>query len=252
MSATPCAKQRLVDLHFRAAIDPDQERELRAHLPTCDACRRRYGKQALLAKLDPAAPNAQDRLARGLGFSPRKKSWLQLPVMVPAGLAAAAALLVVVNVAHRPSDDGFSARGGNAPASVEVRAYRIAQGKSEPLAKSIPANAELAFAYANRADKRYLMIFGVDEHKHVYWFHPSWTDATQTPRAIAAKSTLTLEELPEAVSQHFDGRALHLVGLFLDQPMDVKQLEALVQAAPDGVPSPTGALTWRQDLEVAP
>jgi hypothetical protein len=253
MSPAPCDQRPLVDGHFGPGLSPEKERALRAHLPTCASCHAHYERHLLLARLDPAALSAEDRLGRGLGFAPHREGWFSFASAMPLALAGAAAVLLLLALPLRPHSAGeFTARGApeGAPAAVEVRVYRVVAGHPEPVGSTIPAEAELAFAYANRAGKRYLMLFGVDEHKHVYWFHPSWTDPAQDPPAIQAEATPALKELPEAVTQKLDGHRLHLVGLFLEQPLSVKQVEALVAASAEGRPHPPGALEWDAELQV--
>ncbi|WP_426756059.1 hypothetical protein [Myxococcus sp. Y35] len=63
-----CDLLPLVDSHFSGRIAPPDERRMREHLPDCAHCRERYERQLLLARLDPAAPDARTRLARGLGL----------------------------------------------------------------------------------------------------------------------------------------------------------------------------------------
>ena len=80
------------------------------------------------------------------------------------------------------------------------------------------------------------MIFGIDEHRHVYWFYPSWTDAQSDPPAVAAPASMVLRELPDAVTQKLDGNLLQVEALFLDAPLTVKQVEGRI-ASFDGQPA---------------
>ncbi|AKQ70159.1 hypothetical protein A176_007071 [Myxococcus hansupus] len=68
----PCDLLPLVDRHFSARITPPDERRMREHLQDCAHCRERYERQLLLARLDPSAPDARTRLARGLGLEARR------------------------------------------------------------------------------------------------------------------------------------------------------------------------------------
>jgi hypothetical protein len=262
MKTETCAQQRLVDGHFDSGLDPSSEHRLREHLLDCVSCRERYQRQLLLARLDPVAPDAQFRLARGLGLpsgTPSMWQWFSMPSFelrrasfAVAGLAALALVLVIAGHGRTNTNalDGYEARGGHAPLPVEVRVYRIQAGTPEPLGDELGAEQELAFAYANRSDKRWMMIFGVDEHRHVYWYFPSWTDPAQDPQSVPAGPSIELKELPEAVTQRLDGNQLHLVGLFSDQPLNVKQVEELVSQSPDGRPVVAGALSWDADFQV--
>ncbi len=63
-----CPERAKVDLHFERRISVDDERAMREHLPSCAECKKRYERQLLLEKLDPAAAGPGARLARGLGL----------------------------------------------------------------------------------------------------------------------------------------------------------------------------------------
>jgi hypothetical protein len=219
MTTSACAQSGLVDLHFALRIEPAQEAELRRHLGGCDGCRDRYRRQLLLSQLDPRARSPEDRLARGLGLREAKtpRRWLAI---LTAGAAVAAGL------ALWPSADGaFTARGGAAaPSSVVV--YRVsASGETRPAGAAIAPSDELAFAYRNPEGRKYLLVFAIDEHQHVYWYHPAWTDPAQDPQAVAIRRTTELVELPEAVAQKLDGQSLSLRMVLLDAPARVQDVE---------------------------
>jgi MFS family permease len=65
--------RELVERHFAGTILPVEERSLRPHLPGCDPCRDYYERHLVLARLDPEALSAQERLARGLGLRARRE-----------------------------------------------------------------------------------------------------------------------------------------------------------------------------------
>jgi hypothetical protein len=234
MSApAPCDFQRRVDDHFERVISPGEERSLREHLPGCERCRAYYERRMLLARLDPSAPSAADRLLGGLGLH-RQRRWGN--TMGWLGIAATAAIAGAVVFGHVSSprlvDDGFAARG-NGPARNNVQAFALLKGHiSQPLQGHMSVSDELAFSYENPESKPYLMIFGVDEHRHVYWYYPSWTDPAQPPTSAPAEKSSGVHELPEAVRQAIDGRHLALHGVFLDAPISVLDVEKQVQAQP--------------------
>jgi hypothetical protein len=218
MTAASCASARLVDLHFSLRISPAQQRELRAHLERCDACRERYQRQLLLARLDPGAAPAEDRLARALGLSQRgaRRPWLTL-------IAAAAAAAAALAFWPRPDAD-FAARGRLASLPTMV-VYRVNASGARPASESITASDELAFAYRNPQGRRFMMIFGIDEHRHIYWYHPAWTDPARNPSAVPIQTATDPVELPEAISHNLDGRQLTLHALLLDEALPVRELE---------------------------
>jgi hypothetical protein len=175
---------------------------------------------------------------------------MRLGLMTAA--AAAAALLLRVH----PGAGGFSARGNveaPPPPASRVLVYDVRRGLPPAPAGDVLQNGdELAFAYENGAAKRRLAVFGVDEHGHVYWFHPAWTREADDPAAIPIESDDKRHELPEAVLQRFDGRHLEIRSVFLDEPVTVRQIEALLRQNPRGVLPLAGAVETSLTLEVTP
>ncbi len=254
MTAAACPLRGLVDAHFAGRIRPAEEQRLRQHLPDCPVCHRRYERQLLLAGLDPAAPDAKTRLARGLGLNAAPPFAWRLPTLGAALATAAALCLVLLLPRGGPvSEDGFSARGGGVEAEAPVVIYRLgADGGSEPLAGAMGARDELAFAYRNPEGRPFLMVFGLDEHGHVYWYHPSWSDAAQDPAAVAVQAGEHLVELPEAISQHLDGQELTVHAVFLDAPWTVRQMEDRLARGPEALAREPGMTVSVQRVEVRP
>jgi hypothetical protein len=228
-----CPEQEKVDRHFGGAISPNNERAMREHLPLCAACHARYERWLLLSRLDPEALPPEVRIGRGLGLRSGARVIRPLGIALAATLvAAAAAVLLWV---HSGADSlAFTARGGKAQGDVSrVFVYDVRPDKPAELASGTVARGdELAFAYENGAAKTRLMIFGVDEHRHVYWFYPAWVSETENPVAIPIERDALRHELPEAVRQKFDGAHLEIRSLFVDAPVTVAQVEAMIQVDP--------------------
>jgi hypothetical protein len=258
---------------------------MRALLPTCSDCHAFYERHLLLASLDPSGVPIETRLARGLGINqprvPRRAfaGWLSL---CGAGVAAVIMVGVVRRVppprsAHEippatvtmPMEMNAAdvvARGG--PANVaaaqkpELQVYRIFTGKkgtstSEKVDEFIYAGDELAFAYRNPAGKGRLLVFAEDEHGHVYWYHPGWSDAGQNPKGVPISAAPGLHELQEAVLHKFDGERIMIHALFTDRELSVRQIETVVasmrQRRSSGPPEPLavpGAIDVVQPLRV--
>jgi len=257
------ARDAIAD-HFAGAGVPAAEQEMRAHLPTCPDCHAFYERHLLFASLDPAGVPIETRLGRGLGIRPARVprraffGWLSL-----CGAAVAALLLVFHTHGGSPGESGPGPRGvtpaapglaepsgegvasRGAPANVaaarapEVQVYRIFTGRrgsntSEKADGFVYAGDELAFAYRNPAGKGRLLVFAVDEHGHVYWYHPGWSDAGQNPTAVPISAEPGLHELPAAVLHKFDGERIMIHALFTDRELSVRQIEAAVASAQRG------------------
>ncbi len=255
-----CIERALVDGHFEGRLTPAQESRLRAHLPMCAECTEYYERRVLFASLDPAALPLEERLAIGLGL-PRVESdaYAGPPADAPAAsarrgrvvatviaLVAAAAVLLFWFLGKRPADEGFASRGGH-PSAPVVRVFQSASGGvPAPLIGPIHRTTELAFAYESTPDYDTLMIFGLDEHGHVYWYHPAWTEPSANPSAVPAATTPELHPLREAIAHELDGRTLELHALFSHQRRTVREVEAALA----GKKAPLGPFTLPATIDV--
>ena len=250
---TPCPQRPSIARHFEGTISPEGERALREHLPLCAACHAHYERWLLLSRLDPEALSAETRISRGLGLGRRPSTFRRFGMPASATLvAAAAALLLWLRATSEPN--GFTARGGGPPAKVSrVFVYDVKPGKpAERASDSIGRGDELAFAYENGAAKNRIMVFGVDEHRHVYWFYPAWVNPSENPVAVPIEHDDRRHELPDAVRQDFDGSRLEIRSVFLDAPLAVAELEAMLRDHPVGPLPIEGAVEAAVPFAVAP
>jgi hypothetical protein len=221
---TTCPQRKLVDRHFAASITTREERILRDHLPGCDACRARYERYLLLARLDRSVPPASQRIARGLGVSPRRR-WIVAPLAAGLSVAAIAAVLMI----PRGRAPEFTPRGGAQDrAGQAVRVYRIAGPgtTAQPIFDgAIRSGDELAFAYENQHGWKRLLIYATDATGRRYWYHPAWTDPAATPVATAIEPGAARRELPEAVAQPLPLGRVWLHAVFTDEAIDVRTIE---------------------------
>jgi hypothetical protein len=245
-NVVPCdgRARALVDAHFRGRIAPDAERAMRAHVTDCAACRSYYERHMILAEIDPRAKRegAEARIARGLGLLP-SRSWLggapsralRVAPLAWAACAAAIALFAIFPKRHHDAND-FTARGVTSMGEeARVFVYRM-----QPLARldearpdgdrQIRKNDALAFAYTNPRGYEHLLVFGVDEHRHVYWYYPAWTNAAEDPRAIAIDGGRDTRELPHAIRHDLDGQTLTIFAVFTHDEPSVRGVEAIVAA----------------------
>ena len=261
--------RRAIDAHFAGRAVPRLEAAMRAHTLDCASCRSYYDRHLLLARLDPTALDAEARIARGLGLEDRPRArgrragWLAalaLPV-------AAGAILLAWPERHAehpgppPSNGAFTARAGArlGPRDREpaLWIYRLeAGGPVRVVEGRVQAADELAFAYANPAGKSHLLVFGVDEHRHVYWFHPAWAPGQSPPKAVPAAPGPGPHELGEAIQHRVDGGRLIVRALLADRPLGVAEVEARIRDAPswDALAfSPSDAIqVVGQTLQVSP
>ena len=230
---------RLVDVHFRGDISSTNERWMRAHLNGCASCRDRYERRQHLTAVDPEGRlSARERLGRGLGLAPmpatvrtrRLGAWGAIP-------AAALLLCLGIGLGRQLSHPALppQARGGDPSLHSQLLVYEIGRGRPVRQAlRQIRRDSGLAFAYLNAAHKQRLMIFGVDDHRHIFWYQPAWTDPRDDPAAVPLAEDAAVHEIPQAVTHPLRGGHLQLFGAFGDQPLTVREVEAAVRrAAPD-------------------
>lgn len=256
MMPSTCALRALVDRHFSGSIRPTDERQLREHLPSCTPCRDHYERHLLLARLEPGALDARTRLGRGLGVEVREERPSWRPALAVLAMACVALLMVRVPWRDASSPGEFTPRGSGQAEASRLMVYAVgANGVPAPVGEALDARQELAFAYRNPDARRYLLVFGVDEAGRVYWYHPSWTDPGDNPQALPIHPGDAPWELPEAISQPLAAGRLTVHGVFLDEPMTVRELEAGLAAAGDGGVGealPPGADVTSLELHVLP
>ena len=240
---------RSIDAHFEGRISVSAEAEMRAHLPSCHRCREEYERRLVVARLDPRAAPAHDRMTYGLGFSPpRSRRWSLWAITAGVPVAAAAGITLVLAWAERPrlapleDPSGFVSRvsrSGEASAPI-FWTYRLdSTGHPSLVGSAIDASDELAFAYSNAVGGRYLVIVAVDEYGHVFWFHPAWPKDTPAPRSMPAALGPGPHELGQAIRHDFDGRRLDLYAILSSRQLEATEVEERIRRA---VPGPLTAL----------
>jgi hypothetical protein len=225
---TSCEMKSLVDRHFSGKLRPEEEKKLRDHLSSCRSCRSHYEHLMLQSRIDPKSMDARSRIAVGLGILPRRKS--PMPSLLALSAALAAALMLIVFLPGNPGrEEGFAARGHEG-GQVNLLVYRLQPGKPPALAAGeISRSDELAFAYENRTGKKRLLVFGVDEDKYIYWYHPAWTKESDNPVAVPIQSDDAIHELPAAVAHQIQGSSLRIYAIFTDEPISVRQAEEMIR-----------------------
>jgi hypothetical protein len=233
VSETRHRERKLIDRHFSGRSTPAAEASLRAHLDGCGACRAYYDRHLVLAGLDPAAPTDAARLAPGLGFTlpPRPARLFPLRLAVAAAAMAVVAFMVI---RQRAVDPEFTARGaGRAAPALHI--WRTLDRTTNPAVTAVDEGAsiaaageELTFSYENPTDYTHLMILGVDEYGHVYWYHP---DAEADTVAIAIAAGGGPHKLTVGIVQAYEGHSLRVLSLWATEPLATAKVAGLVDAA---------------------
>lgn len=237
-----CSRRQLVDDHFANRTDAVAEQAMREELARCPECTAWYERHLLFGQLTGTdAP--RDRLMRAHGLRGTSVRWTRF--LVPALVASAAVVLAVVVLPRRSTDDAFTPRGAGIH-DVALDLFQVTATGSTRVGASVSAHDALAFSYQNGAGKKWLMVYAVDAAGRVYWYHPAWEDAALTPQAVAIEPGATWHELPDAVTQPLPVGRLELHALFLDDRLNVKDVEAAL-----GQPV-KGALDVVRVLEVRP
>jgi hypothetical protein len=133
--------------------------------------------------------------------------------------------------------------------------YRIpSSGAPIAVDRSMDRHDELAFAYSNPGGWPYALVFAVDEHAHVYWYHPAWRVGAPPPVAVSARSGPGPFELPSATRHVFDGRRLFVYAAFARRPVGVDEIEraSRVTGRPDDLQLSGDLQVVRRSLEITP
>jgi hypothetical protein len=241
---------------------------LALHLDSCSRCRgsaervrglaQQIGRAVGPGRPDPAF--VAEVLAR-TAVEPAPRPLLGLALLGGA-LAAALALMLVL---PRSALDPPVARGSLAGDGPEALARRLgvlvsSEGRwLEPGARFV-AEEGLRFRVANRShSERFLLLFGVDRAGTVHWFHPAYLSARDDPSSIPVPATPEVRDLAEVVAP--DGAAegrFVIVALFTEQPVRVKEVEALLSNRPTVAPGAVLERRWPKarvqqlEVEVAP
>jgi hypothetical protein len=227
---------RSIDAHFAATISADKESALRQHLPQCASCRSYYERHLVFETLDPRGRGPEARIAVGLGIRRRRRPATPFALGATALAALVLAPPLLGSVISSRQAPEFAPRGTiDESAAPHLMIYRLRPDRAPELVHGmIGSRDELAFAYTNPDGFERLLIFGFDEHRHVYWYHPAWSHEGENPVGIAVARGPEVHELAEAVTQRLDGHTLRIVGLFTRDNISVRQVERVIKDAPKG------------------
>jgi hypothetical protein len=202
----------------------------------------------LLATEDQAsdAPLARrDRLERVLFDRPKQRLSTQRFILSAAALvvciACVSALLHLWPDPQRASrvsssaGSGLQIKGGDEGIIAEDRyvsvvAYRHLRPSKRyiEVERSFRHDEPLAFAYSNGGPSPFthLLVFGIDDRGIVYWYHPEFSDQTDSPRSVSIEAGSDIE-LPAQIRHRYQGSTLRVFALFSRRAIEVKRVEAI-------------------------
>ncbi|MEQ8279446.1 MAG: hypothetical protein RMA76_18575 [Deltaproteobacteria bacterium] len=213
-------------------LSPEEDRELQALLRESEELRAEYRKLVEMERgLEGAdIPNAQLERLLARGAPPARQVAEAPPVRrlptfaVAGGLAAACVLIAVLAW----PEGGVGVRGGEATGRTAWLSVFLESGEGlEPATPSVPADAGWAFAYTNlrESKSRHLAVVGLDAAGHAHWFHPAYTDASQSPRSVRIEAGAADRELGEVVRIQPAPGPMRVCGLFTVVALDVAAVD---------------------------
>jgi hypothetical protein len=237
--STPCsATEDLIRL-LDGELTENRAGLLRAHATGCRACAAELRlHERLVARIADPVPGldggatvaaAMGRLdaapaapALGARWRPGPRTW--------AGLAAAAALLLVVNLPHRRADV-FTARGAQVAWSQRVGVELWALegqprrlGPGDHLERGVP----VLVSYSNMDPAAaYLLAYAIDERGEVHWLYPAFTSPIGDPEALRLEGAVVHRALTDsAIFEDVPAGALRFVTVVTRQPHRISEIEA--------------------------
>jgi hypothetical protein len=222
---TRCPNEHEVDRHFEGRGGVEHELALRQHLLDCEQCRARHRRWSLYERLALPSNARSVRLSKALGFSPpepprfamRRQVWASALVLT---VAVAAAVLTL----GRAPDEPPRPRGAQAT-SPSLVVHAIDASGPRRVQRDFRSGDELAFTYLNLSHRRFLLLYAVDEHAHVYWFAPTWRSQDENPTAVAIAADDAPHELGLATRHTWDAQSIALHAVFTDEAVAVKEVE---------------------------
>jgi hypothetical protein len=242
---TSCAQfHPMIDSLVAGRLARDEWRTLHEHAAGCGACRDRYNRTVLAARMLAGGPAAARRqlpveaagIARFVMASTRPplgervRRFLLRPRFTFAVAAAAAAAFVLM-LRPRPPAERWNARGG-AERAVAVRAFCLTEDAVtalDPAAQPprCPATAQLKLAATNRARRARVFLVGVDSAYRVKWYAPRPPETASVPFPGGGASDEPVGGAIQIGVNHRPG-PLRIYGLFSDKPVSADEVRAAV------------------------
>jgi hypothetical protein len=256
-------KKEMAD-HLAGALPVDASKKISEHLRECICCRRDYGEMRAVVDDLKDAPGefTSHHLVEEIGMKIRSGN-IAKPDLYPqywyrsiknwgvvGGMIAATVLGIVIGSGvFRDSPSGadlvgyVGSRGGNATADrwVSVVLFQRNRSSSEYtlVTRRITSGNPIAVTYEDRSrsSHRYLMVFGVDSKKQIFWLYPGYTDPSKNPTSIEITTNGKRVSLPDEVVHSYAPGRMRFFGLFTDTPLNVLDVEQNIRKQLDKVGS---------------
>lgn len=168
----------------------------------------------------------------------RRTRWI--PALIASMSAAILSISIIVVIIELDSIHSFTPRGS----SVENQALSRRLGiqaylhqRSDPFSRRLVTadsvfqpNDGFSFVLINRSGRTvYLLLFALDAQQRVHWFYPAMDTDEPSPRSVTIGASPQLFPLPDGVTPaNVANGALRLIALFTDQPIQVADVESLL------------------------
>lgn len=195
----------------------------------------------LLPRLEAARRLGAQSSAEGRNMS----RWMGFAAAAAIALLVSAGLLLTRSQESPAPEDEFRVKSAAPERDTRSRwiafnAFRLSEkAQPEQVRDSLHPNDGLLFSYTNLGPKpfSYMMIFGMDDHRRVYWYYPAFLDAKDNPTSIPIDRDVSRAGLREVIAHPYAEGSLTLFALFSDNILSVSDIES---AAAQGVKDGTG------------
>ena len=230
---------RLIDEMIVGEVPTAEWNELHRHLVGCTSCRARYDRVSLAERMLHGGPKALDTPSSStlkrlegavLGASAAREpawqrawQWLAPPQRWGAGLAVAAAMVVLIPfLARSPAPhDEFQARGAQThERTAGLRAFCI--GDEGVTARCLRTN-QLRLTLSNAGKFQKVFVVGFDDDYNPKWYAPRPPDGV----SVSAPDGVD-QQIGAAVKlgvNHDPGK-VRIYALFSDAPVSTQEVEA--------------------------
>lgn len=243
--------QRRIDDVVSGELSAAAWSELRSHLGTCEACRARYDRAAMMARaldggldsiLRPSAGEL-DRVGTAVldEIAPVRKAGMRRffealspsPKWTAAWAFGAAAVLLLVAIPLRPRSPGAGPSADDSPETLQARGTATAEQRGSVRAfcvgvdgtvredKSCRVTEQLRFTVTNKGYK-YLFLVGADDKSAPKWYAPTPPET----RSVAISDGVD-QPVGHAVRinvNHGVGK-LRVYALFSNEPLESTEIE---------------------------